>query len=423
MDITSRRKLWDILKRCTQGRIIILTTHYMEEAAVLGKRIGILSAGKMKCLGTPLFLIDKFGKYLSVNVIKQPGNDNDETIINFFKSKIENLRYDVFSEEILFRIPINANINKKDLFKDLDDNLTKLGIKTYGASMPTLEDVFLNVSAETKNLSEDHSREIIKKPSFEKDNSGYSSYDPLIDNVKSGLYKFFIDIKAVLYKRWFQIIRDRKSFFLEFLCPIVLVLIGCGVSSVKFNQESPTKLLSYNRLPNPQYPYVNSFPFSTNGANQNFNLQNYLTTPNSSLYSFNYTTGFVNPATNYTDAFLRFNDYVFSLKIVNDTSSNNYLGNYYIFKVDNGVNNEYTKYQLGILTNSKSVDAPLIYTQEILSNLISKTTNQNIKINVNKKNLFIQLITYIFFFSNLKIYFKKNHNILNSISKKLSKYF
>ena len=40
MDITSRRNLWDILKRQSDQKIIILTTHYMEEASVLGKRIG-----------------------------------------------------------------------------------------------------------------------------------------------------------------------------------------------------------------------------------------------------------------------------------------------------------------------------------------------------------------------------------------------
>lgn len=381
MDITSRRKLWDILKRCTQGRIIILTTHYMEEAAVLGKRIGILSNGQMKCLGTPLFLIDKFGKYLSVNVIKQNGNTNNDNIIQFFQSKVENLRYDIFSEEILFRIPKSTSINKKALFNDLDQNLDNLGIKTYGASMPTLEDVFLNVSAETKHLSDDNSREIIKKPSFEQEKDNYSNYNPVEDNEKSSLKKFFIDIYAVIYKRWFQIIRDRKSFLLEFLCPILLVLIGCGVSSVKFQRNSPNKIMDFTKLPNPQYPFVNTVPFS-NQQNQNFNLANNLLTQNSSLYTFNSTTSFVNPNTNYSDAFLRYNDYITSLKKVNDSSSNNYLGSYYIFKVDNGVNNEYTKFEIGILTNTKSLDAPIIFTQEILTNLISIATNQKVKIQV-----------------------------------------
>ena len=48
MDIISRRNLWDILKGQLEQKIIILATHYMEEASVLGKRIGIINAGKIK---------------------------------------------------------------------------------------------------------------------------------------------------------------------------------------------------------------------------------------------------------------------------------------------------------------------------------------------------------------------------------------
>ena len=55
MDVTSSRNLWEILKKLCNNKIIILTTHYMEEASVLGKRIGIINLGRMKCLGTPLF--------------------------------------------------------------------------------------------------------------------------------------------------------------------------------------------------------------------------------------------------------------------------------------------------------------------------------------------------------------------------------
>ena len=106
MDITSRRNLWDILKRYAGGRIIILTTHYMEEAAVLGNRIGILSEGNMKCIGSPLFLIEKFSKNINLNITKELDSSNDD-IINFVISNIkdDNIEYDVFTEEILFRIP------------------------------------------------------------------------------------------------------------------------------------------------------------------------------------------------------------------------------------------------------------------------------------------------------------------------------
>lgn len=45
MDTTARREMWDMLKQYREGRIIILTTHYMEEADCLGDWIGIMSHG------------------------------------------------------------------------------------------------------------------------------------------------------------------------------------------------------------------------------------------------------------------------------------------------------------------------------------------------------------------------------------------
>lgn len=49
MDVTARREMWDMLKKYKNNRIIILTTHYMEEADNLGDRIGIMSQGQMIC--------------------------------------------------------------------------------------------------------------------------------------------------------------------------------------------------------------------------------------------------------------------------------------------------------------------------------------------------------------------------------------
>lgn len=42
MDLGARRNLWDMLKSYKKDRIIVLTTHYMDEADVLGDRIGIM---------------------------------------------------------------------------------------------------------------------------------------------------------------------------------------------------------------------------------------------------------------------------------------------------------------------------------------------------------------------------------------------
>lgn len=145
MDITSRRKLWDILKRSCSNKIIVLTTHFMEEASVLGNRIGIVSQGKLKCCGTSLFLIERFGKTISLTIAKDKKADDDE-IIKFVQNRIKGVEHEILSEEILFRIPKKDQINFKDFFGELDENLENLKIKSYGASMPTLEDVFLNIS-------------------------------------------------------------------------------------------------------------------------------------------------------------------------------------------------------------------------------------------------------------------------------------
>ena len=61
MDTTSRRRLWDMLKKNKGEKIIILTTHYMDEADILGDRIAIMSEGVVQCTGSSLFLKKRYG--------------------------------------------------------------------------------------------------------------------------------------------------------------------------------------------------------------------------------------------------------------------------------------------------------------------------------------------------------------------------
>ncbi|CAE7909071.1 Abca2, partial [Symbiodinium sp. KB8] len=56
VDPYSRRQLWDCLRQKKEGRTLILTTHFMDEAETLGDRIAIMAAGKVKCVGSALFL-------------------------------------------------------------------------------------------------------------------------------------------------------------------------------------------------------------------------------------------------------------------------------------------------------------------------------------------------------------------------------
>ena len=61
LDVLARHELWDVI-RVMKGRItIILTTHYMEEAAALSDRIGIMKDGRLLAVGTVAELKEKAG--------------------------------------------------------------------------------------------------------------------------------------------------------------------------------------------------------------------------------------------------------------------------------------------------------------------------------------------------------------------------
>ncbi|KAF6026644.1 ABCA5 [Bugula neritina] len=61
MDPKSRRHLWTLLKNKKNGRIILLSTHFMDEADILADRKAIVSKGKLRCCGSSLYLKTKFG--------------------------------------------------------------------------------------------------------------------------------------------------------------------------------------------------------------------------------------------------------------------------------------------------------------------------------------------------------------------------
>jgi ABC-type multidrug transport system ATPase subunit len=61
LDPETRRQLWNILQECRNGRALVLTTHSMEEADVLCNRIGIVSDGVLKCIGSQMRLKNLYG--------------------------------------------------------------------------------------------------------------------------------------------------------------------------------------------------------------------------------------------------------------------------------------------------------------------------------------------------------------------------
>ena len=74
LDPQSRLQLWDVLRRFKDdGGTIVLTTHYMDEAATLCDRIGVVDRGKLIALGTPEALVQALGTAHVVEVSFEGG--------------------------------------------------------------------------------------------------------------------------------------------------------------------------------------------------------------------------------------------------------------------------------------------------------------------------------------------------------------
>ncbi|KAM9795168.1 LOW QUALITY PROTEIN: phospholipid-transporting ATPase ABCA1b [Neosynchiropus ocellatus] len=205
VDPYARRGIWDLLLKYRQGRTIILSTHHMDEADILGDRIAIISHGKLCCVGSSLYLKNQLGTgYYLTLVKKEPEPEpeaslsscrNSSSTVSFIKkgecssvsSSDAGLGSDHESEaapvehgpapqvappeaaavssvvfqhvpaarlvedlghEITYVLPYGA---AKDgafvaLFKDLDRKLSELNISSYGVSDTTLEEIFLKVA-------------------------------------------------------------------------------------------------------------------------------------------------------------------------------------------------------------------------------------------------------------------------------------
>ena len=81
LDPQSRRQLWELITRFrSEGRTILLTTHYMDEAERLCDRVAIVDQGKVIALDTPAALIASLGaEHVVTFSVEEGGGGLDTT--------------------------------------------------------------------------------------------------------------------------------------------------------------------------------------------------------------------------------------------------------------------------------------------------------------------------------------------------------
>ena len=139
MDPYSRRYTWNMLKDSREGRVIVLTTHFMDEADMLGDRIGIMAEGQMQCVGSSLFLKNHYGAGYHLTLV----NSNKATdahaaaLTAAVKAAVPTatMLSDVGSE-ISYQLPQGLAARFPGLFNILDSEEGKLELGATRAFFP-----------------------------------------------------------------------------------------------------------------------------------------------------------------------------------------------------------------------------------------------------------------------------------------------
>uniref|UniRef100_A0A452UDA4 P-type phospholipid transporter n=1 Tax=Ursus maritimus TaxID=29073 RepID=A0A452UDA4_URSMA len=335
VDPYSRRGIWLTcpMSLCLYlaGRTIILSTHHMDEADILGDRIAIISHGKLCCVGSSLFLKNQLGTGYYLTLVKKDvesslsscrnssstvsylkkedsvsqsssdaglGSDHESDTLTIDVSAISNLIRKHVAEarlvedighELTYVLPYEAAKEGAfvELFHEIDDRLSDLGISSYGISETTLEEIFLKVAEESgvdaetsdgtlparRNRRAFGDKQSCLRPFTEDDviDPNDSDVDPESreTDLLSGMDgKGSYQVKgwkltqqqfvALLWKRLLIARRSRKGFFAQIILPAVFVCIALVFSLIvpPFGKYPSLELQPW--MYNEQYTFVSN---------------------------------------------------------------------------------------------------------------------------------------------------------------------
>jgi ATP-binding cassette, subfamily A (ABC1), member 3 len=156
LDPESRRAMWDMLQLEKKSKTIVLCTHHMEEADLLGDRVVVMAHGKLQVAGSSVFLKQKFGigYNLAVEVKKTAGGFSKgreharKLVRNYVQSATVHESSIRNANEVHFDLPLDASVSFPALFAALEKDEAQESslVVSYGLTMPSLEEVFLKLA-------------------------------------------------------------------------------------------------------------------------------------------------------------------------------------------------------------------------------------------------------------------------------------
>lgn len=143
MDPAARRALWQLVESQKTGRTVMLTTHFMDEADLLGDRIAIMAGGVLQCCGSSFFLKKRYGAGYHLIIEKLPSCDVSK-VTDTVRQHIPHAHVESnIGSELTYLLNEEDAFRFEPMLLQIESNLDDLGIGSYGISLTTLEEVFM----------------------------------------------------------------------------------------------------------------------------------------------------------------------------------------------------------------------------------------------------------------------------------------
>jgi ABC-type multidrug transport system ATPase subunit len=156
MDPHNRQLCWVLLQQAKAYSTVLLTTHSMEEADLLGDTLGIMATGQLQASGTSIELKQQYGHGYGLHVVKRATVTPTEkaelstALLACVQEHVPaaSVRSDV-GAEVTITLPTNGAAAFPQLFRRLEADMDCLNIAAFGLTQSSLEEVFLNLAEES----------------------------------------------------------------------------------------------------------------------------------------------------------------------------------------------------------------------------------------------------------------------------------
>ncbi|KRX54344.1 ATP-binding cassette sub-family A member 3, partial [Trichinella sp. T9] len=242
MDPRARHDAWQLLLEEKQYRTMLLTTHFMEEADLLGDRIAVLSNGTLQCCGTSFFLKRQFGKrnsscvaivlqtgdgYRLKVIFKYAGKEKAEQLLKLIEEYIPGAQLsNCIGTEAIYTVPLIKGPKLHALFASIEQKLDQYDVESFGLSIVTMEEVFLRVSP--------------KEPAVDNGQAHLSALADELDhkletlNRRSRLNKGFKLARqqfwALVVKRTLDAVRNGRLLLVQWGVPVLFVAVALAIN-------------------------------------------------------------------------------------------------------------------------------------------------------------------------------------------------